>query len=141
MPNTPVPLPSAEIWKEYPLVSVIVLCFALACVAVFFFTRWVWTEYCKEKDKDLAWRETQNMARERAVAEQNALWREAVAERDIRYERYDKERQGTLTQLAETMAGMVEQLQAHDSQAKEILRLSQDIDKNTQPSRSRRSQG
>ncbi len=95
-----VPLPTGDVWVQFPLVAVIVACFAIAGGGIFYFTRWIWGEYKKERDKDLAWRESQNKAREDAVAEQNRLWREAMAERDLRYEQYDKERQGTLAQLA-----------------------------------------
>jgi hypothetical protein len=127
-----VPLPPASTWGEFPVISVIVLCFALAFVSIFFAIRWVWGAYCKEREKDLAWRAEQNKQREQAAAEQNKLWREAVAERDARYEIYDRERQGTLKELADTMAGMVKQLTDHDEQAKEIKQIVQRVDVNTQ---------
>jgi hypothetical protein len=135
-----VPLPTGDVWVQFPLVAVIVACFALAGIGIFAFTKWIWGEYKRERDKDLAWRELQNKAREDAVAEQNRLWREAMAARDLRYEQYDKERQGTLAQLAASMAGLVTKLDDHDVQAKEILIITERIDQHTQPIPGRRTQ-
>ena len=128
-----VPLPSGDTWSQFPLVAVLVLCFALAGTGIFFFTRWIWTEYKAMRAEDLAWRQRQNEAREAAEAEQNRLWREAMSARDARYEQYDRERQGTLAQLAASMAGIADQIKDHDRQAKRILTLTEHIDQNTKP--------
>jgi uncharacterized oligopeptide transporter (OPT) family protein len=127
------PIPPVDTWGQFPLVGVIVLCFIVAALGVFYFTRWIWSEYKKIRAEDLAWRERQNAAREAAVAEQNRLWREAMTVRDARYEQYDRERQGTLAQLAESMAGIASQISEHDAQAKNILAITKEIDRNTRP--------
>ncbi len=130
-----VPLPTGDVWVQFPLVAVIVACFAVAGVSMFAFTKWIWGEYKQMRDKDLAWRENQNLARDAAVAEQNRLWRDAMAVRDARYEQYDRERQSTLAQLAESMQGIAEQIKDHDAQAKEILVVTKRVDENTRPGR------
>jgi hypothetical protein len=128
-----VTLPSSETWVQFPVVAVIVLCIALIAAAVFAFTKWVWGEYLKQRDLDLQWREGQNTKREASVAEQNKLWRDAMALRDARYEQYDKERQELLAQISASMAGVAHQLQEHDDQAKRIMEVTERIDQNTQP--------
>jgi hypothetical protein len=127
------PIPSTEVWLQFPLVAVIVLCFVLAGFGIFFFTRWIWNEYKAERQKDLEWRAEQNKQREAAVAEQNRLWREAMAERDRRYEQYDRERQTTLIELAASMASISKQITDHDAQAKEILSVTRRVEENTRP--------
>jgi response regulator RpfG family c-di-GMP phosphodiesterase len=127
------PIPSTEVWLQFPLVAVIVLCFILAGAGIFFFTKWIWGEYKIERQKDLDWRENQNKQREAAVAEQNKLWREAMAERDTRYETYDRERQSTLKELAASMEGIASQLKEHDQQAKQIAAVVNRVEENTRP--------
>ena len=131
--GTQVPLPSGAVWSQYPDVAVVVLCFALAAVSLFVFLKWSLSEYKKFRSDDLLWRKEQNWERDAAVAEQNRLWREAMSLRDSRYEQYDRERQGTLTQLVEAMAGLAEQISEHDVQAKEILFMTRRVDENTRP--------
>lgn len=128
-----VPLPTGDVWVQFPLVALIVAVMALAGIAIFFFTKWIWGEYKKMRAEDLEWRATQNKAREEAVAEQNRLWREAMTVRDARYEKYDRERQGTLAQLAASMSGLGSQLQEHDAQAREILIITRRVEENTRP--------
>ncbi len=125
--------PSADVWAQFPLVGVIVACFVLAAIAVFQFTKWVWSEFQKSQEKDKAWRTEQNMAREANVAEQNRLWREAMTERDARYEKFERERQSTLTQLAQSILGIAKQLEDHDAQAARISVTVERIDQNTKP--------
>jgi hypothetical protein len=138
-PPWQVPLPSGEVWLQFPVVAVIVLCIALISLAVFGFTRWVWSEYKKERQLDLNWRAEQNKLREDAIAAQNNIWRDAITSRDARYEQYDKERQTTLSQVAVSMASLARQLEDHDAQAKNILSITERIDDNTRPdNRSRR---
>jgi septal ring factor EnvC (AmiA/AmiB activator) len=127
------PIPSTEVWLQFPLVAVIVLCFVLAGAGIFFFTKWIWGEYKIERQKDLDWRAAQNKQREEAVADQNLLWRQAMAERDIRYETYDRERQSTLKELAASMAGIANQLKEHDQQAKDIAAVVNRVDEHTRP--------
>lgn len=133
MPGTDVPLPSGAVWNQYPDVAVVVLCFALATVALFVFLKWAISEYKKFRTEDLMWREKQNISRDSAVAEQNRMWREAMGSRDSRYEQYDRERQGTLTKLVEAMTGLADQISEHDVQAKEILFVAKRVDENTRP--------
>lgn len=127
------PTPSGDVWVQYPLVAVIVLCFVVAGGAIFAFTKWIWGEYKKVQEADRIWKETQNKAREEAEAEQNRLWREAMSNRDARYEQYDRERQGTLAKLADSMAGIATQIKDHDLQAKEIMAITKRVDQNTRP--------
>jgi hypothetical protein len=115
-----VPLPPASTWDQFPVVAVIVLCLAAALVAIYFFKRWVWSEFKKERDLDRTWRESQNDKREIAMAEQNQLWREAMIERDQRWEEADKEKQVTLKDMAGMMGRMIQMLSEHDLQAKDI---------------------
>ena len=126
------PIPSSDVWIQFPLVAVIVLCFIVAFAGIFGVTRWIWGEYKKERLLDLAWRAEQNVAREAAVAEQNELWRVSMSARDMRYEQYDRERQSTLQALAGLMAGLTAQISAHDLQAKEILDTTRRVEQNTQ---------
>lgn len=135
-----VPLPTGEVWVQFPIVAVIVACFALAGAGIFFFTKWIWGEYKKERDKDLEWRGAQNKLREEAVAEQNKLWRESmairdaqIAQRDARYEQYDRERQGTLREIAVSVANMANDLKDHDERAKNISHVVNRVDENTRP--------
>ena len=125
--------PSTDVWAQFPLVGVILACFAAAAIAVFQFTKWVWGEYLKSRAEDMAWRERQNMAREANVAEQNRLWREAMTDRDARYEKFDRERQSALTQLAQSILGIAKQLEDHDAQAVGIKATVDRIDQNTKP--------
>ena len=115
------PLPPADTWSEFPVIAVIVLCFALAFTGLFFIVKWVWREYACERDKELSWRETQALLRDTAAAQQNQLWRDAMLERDVRYEKYDSQRQHVLEHFAETLGGMNRLLITHDEQAKVIL--------------------
>jgi hypothetical protein len=115
-----VPLPPTSTWDQFPVVAVIVLCLAAALVAIYYFTRWVWSEFKKERDLDRVWRESQNDKREAAVAEQNQLWREAMIERDQRWEEADKQKQVTLKDMAGMMGRMIQMLSDHDTQAKDI---------------------
>ena len=115
-----VPLPPTSTWDQFPVVAVIVLCLAAAFVAIYYFTRWVWSEFKKERDLDRVWRESQNDKREAAVAEQNQLWREAMIERDQRWEEADKQKQVTLKDMAGMMGRMIQMLSDHDTQAKDI---------------------
>lgn len=128
-----IPLPPEETWIQFPVVAVIVLCFALAFTGIFFLVRWIWGEYKCERDKDLLWREGQNALCEKASAEQNELWRATIKERDIRFEKYDAERQGTLAAITISLGGIAHQLADHDLQAKTILNLTERIDDNTRP--------
>jgi hypothetical protein len=128
-----VPLPPAETWSQFPLVGVIVLCFALAGTGIFFVARWFWAQYVCERDKELKWREEQASLRDRSAAEQNALWREAMKERDVRYERYDAQRQHAIEDLANTIGNMNDLLIAHDQQAKAIQTSVETIKDQTRP--------
>lgn len=98
---------------------------------MFVFTRWVVNVYRAERDKDLAWRGRQNEQREAAVAEQNRLWREAMAERDLRYEKFDQQRESTVKDLSANIKDIAEVLRNHDAQAKQILVTVEKIDQQT----------
>lgn len=124
-----IPIPGGETWVQFPIIAVIVLCFLIAFSGVFAFTRWAVNVYRAERDKDLAWREKQNEQREAAVAEQNRLWREAMAERDIRYEQFDQQREATVKDLSANVKDIAEVLRNHDAQAKQILVTVDKIDK------------
>jgi hypothetical protein len=130
-------------WKDFPVVTLIVMVFIIAGIGA----RWFWSDFKREAaradkaradeaEKDRIWREKQNDKREQAVAEQNKLWREAVALRDARYEQYDRERQTTLEKIASALDNVVtkQDLQEHDSQAREIKIVVERIDREiTQP--------
>lgn len=124
-----IPIPGGETWVQFPVIAVIVLCFLLAGSGIFGFTKWIWNQYRAERDKDLDWRERQNAQREAAVAEQNRLWREAMAERDVRYEQFDQQRESTVKMLAANIKEIAEALKSHDGQAKEIKTVVERIDR------------
>jgi muconolactone delta-isomerase len=129
-----VPLPSGDVWVQFSVVSVIVLCIALLGTAIFAFTRWIWNQYKIEREKDLAWRENQNNLREAAQDARDKLWREMITAQYTQYNLYDRERQATLLKLVDGMGGLAEQLKVHHEQAKEIGRVVNRVDENTRPS-------
>lgn len=132
-PLPQVPLPTGDVWLQFPLVAVIVLVIALLGLSVFGFTKWIWGQYKIERDKDLAWREDQNAKREAAIAEQNRLWRESVIAMNARYEQYDRQRQGTLEKISASLESVAADLKAHDMQAKEIGKTVNRVEENTRP--------
>lgn len=115
------PLPTGDVWVQFPLIAVIVACFALAGVGIFTVTKWIWNEYKKQRDIELLWREGEERKRELAGAEQNNLWRGALLERDVRWETSDKITQAATKDLAGMMSHMIVMLADHDAQAKNIL--------------------
>jgi hypothetical protein len=128
-----VPLPTGDVWVQFPLVAVIVACFALAFTGIFVITKWIWSEYKKERDKDLAWRETQNEKREAAQDARDQQWREMITAQYAQYNAYDRERQSTLLKLVDSMAGISDKLEEHDDQAKAIMHTINRVDENTRP--------
>jgi hypothetical protein len=127
--------PPADIWREFPIISIIVLVLILVAVAIFAMAKWFYNVWCRERDIDRRWKEEQNVKREEAVAEQNMLWRIAVQERDDRYQKYDEQRQKTLAEIALSMQSLGTALDTHDAQAKIIMATVNTIDRNTQPKR------
>lgn len=116
-----VPLPTGEVWIQFPVVAVIVVCFILASTGLFVLAKWIWAQYKESRDKDLTWRETQDAKREAASSEQNRLWRVALVERDSRWENADASRQAAMKDLAGMMSHMIVMLAEHDQQAKNIM--------------------
>jgi hypothetical protein len=127
------PLPPADTWTEFPVIAVIVLCFALAFTGLFFTIKWAWREYACERDKELVWRENQAALRDKAAAQQNQLWRDAMLERDMRYEKYDSQRQHWLDNLAPIMGEMNKLLITNDQQVRVILANQGKIIDQTRP--------
>jgi hypothetical protein len=150
---TPVPFPPVptslvgwilanDVWHDFPVILIIVFIFILIGLAA----RWFWYDYKKESraarilavgeaEKDRDWREKQNEKREQAVAVQNELWRSAMAERDRRYEAYDRERQDTLERISIALENVVtkDDLLKHDNRAAEIGNVVRKVEENTRP--------
>jgi hypothetical protein len=113
-------MPPAAIWQEFPNIAVIVLVLALIGGGFYTFARWVWMEYCVERDKDREWREEQNSAREDALKIQNSAWQDTIKELAARWEQQDREREGTLKAIAEATTKMLDKLDRHDERAARI---------------------
>jgi hypothetical protein len=117
----PIPLPTGDVWIQFPLIAVIVACFVLTFVGLFIFTKWVWGEYKAQRDIELDFRKIEALKRDRAFAEQNTLWREALLERDVRWEIADKITQVATKELAGMMSHMIAMMADHDAKAQDIL--------------------
>jgi hypothetical protein len=100
---------------------------------LFFTIKWAWREYACERDKELVWRENQAALRDKAAAQQNQLWRDAMLERDMRYEKYDSQRQHWLDNLAPIMGEMNKLLITNDQQVRVILANQGKIIDQTRP--------
>jgi len=113
-------LPPASIWLQYTIIGIIVLVLTVFFTGLFGLMRWLWKAYKTERNEDREWREKQNDKREKAVAEQNQLWREAMCERDERWEKADKEKQQALANIASGTSTLIETLRLHDDRAAAI---------------------
>ena len=113
-------MPDTSIWNQFPIVAVVVLALAFVGGGFYAFARWVWSEYCKERDKDRTWRVEQNKARAEATEIQNTAWQTTVKEMAARWEQQDKEREGTLKAIADATAKMLDKLDRHDERAQRI---------------------
>lgn len=113
-------VPPTDIWSQYPLIAVIALFIAMLGVGIFGLAKWIWGEYTKEREKDRAWRETQNAAREAGLKEQNALWQSTVKEMAARWEVQDKERVAALTEISAATNKILSKFDEHDERAKRI---------------------
>lgn len=115
-------VPDASIWGQFPVLAVVFLALALTGGGLFIFAKWVWGEYCKERDKDRQWRESQNDKREMATREQNQAWQKTVNDMASRWEKQDEERNGVLLGIAEATQRMLRQMDEHDKRAERIER-------------------
>lgn len=133
---------ASEVWHDFPVIFILIVVFIIAGIVA----RWFWSDYKKEAraarviavgeaEKDRAWREKQNDKREEANAVQNELWRSAMAERDKRYEAYDRERQQTLERISIALENVAtkEDLMRHDTRAAEIGKVVKIVEENTRP--------
>jgi hypothetical protein len=119
-------LPDPATWDQFPVVAVIVLCFAAAGTGIFYFIRWVWTEFKAEQVRQRTFEAEQNLLRETNIKAQNDLWRQTIMEIETRRDENDVVHEQTLQQLTGILG-------AHDQQAKEILGIVRRIDEHTQP--------
>lgn len=113
-------MPPVTAWNEFPALAVVILFLAVIGGGLYTVARWFWGEWCKERDKDRAWRDAQNAAREQATEKQNASWQQTVKELAARWEQQDREQEGTLKAIADAMARMSEKLDRHDERAARI---------------------
>lgn len=126
-PVPQVPLPTGEVWVQFPIIAVIVLCFALAFGGLYVFIRWAWGAYQTNKKADLAWREAQNEKREIAQNTRDEkmtgffLSVSASNAADISDMRAVSDR------ITKALDALLINYANHDLQAKEIKRLVSDI--------------
>jgi hypothetical protein len=117
-------------WNDFPVVFLIVACFALFGFAA----RWFWLDYKREAaradaarsaeaEKDRLWREAQNEKREAAQDIREQKWRDILTSQYV-----------TLEKISTSMLGLSNDLKEHDEQAKEIKVVVERIDRQiTQP--------
>jgi hypothetical protein len=106
-------MPSALI-QEFPIIALVVTIVTMILTAIAAFTRWVWREVRAEQDRDRTWREQQNEKREAAQVEINNSWRQAMKERDDRWEKIDAEQRGILERIANGLKSVQDAIEQHD---------------------------
>lgn len=112
-----------DLLKDWPLLAVVFGMIAIVLAAIVAIVNKVWKEYKETRSIDLAWRAAQNQKREDAVAAQNLLWREAMEDRDRRYEMLDRERENKMVDLTSMIKDIATILQSHDAKTDHAIIL------------------
>lgn len=119
-------MPPTTIWEQFPLLAVVILTLGVVGGGLYGVARWVWGEWCKERDKDRAWREMQNTAREQAEEKRDFAWQLTVKdlakqqeENNKAREYRDDKRDETLRAIVDTLAKISGKLEEHDNFARE----------------------
>ena len=112
-PLPQVPLPTGEVWVQFPIIAVLVLCFAATFAGLFVFIRWAWGAYQKNKAIDMKWREEQNEKRELA--------------QDMRDEKMTRffisvsaGNAANISEIMRVLENLLASYNSHDTQAKQI---------------------
>lgn len=127
---------SNKAWSEFPVVFLLVACFALATYA----GRWFWLDFKHEQarsraeaalaraeaaieaEKDREWKEHQNEKRELAAAAESKLWRDVLASQFT-----------TLEKISTSMVELRGDLRDHDKRVGVMSGLLAGVEQNTRP--------
>lgn len=100
--------------QEFPIVALIITIVTMLFGSITAFARWTWREVRAEQERDRVWREKQNEKREAAQTEINNSWRQAMKDRDDRWERIDAEQRVILERIANGLKSVQDAIEQHD---------------------------
>jgi hypothetical protein len=121
--------PGVSLNDQLWVVGAIIVCVGGLGVA----GKYIWDRIEKQNEADRVWRETQNAKREAHESKLADSWQSAVDSIDLRREKGEESRNAAILRLTEYVTGVSTDLKAHHEQARAILEITKEIDKNTRP--------